>query len=90
MFISQELNVKFLESNENENTIYLSANVKKPERSQTNNLMMQLQLQANKNHPNSKAGGAMKIRAEINKLETETAMHRFVKQRIDSLKNEQD
>lgn len=65
----------------------LSANVKKPERSQTNNLMMRLQLQVSKNNPNSKAGGTVKIRVEINKLETETAMHRLVRQRTDSLKN---
>lgn len=68
----------------------LRANVKKPERSQTNNLMMCLQLQAIKNDPNSKAGGAVKIRAEINKLETETAMRRLVRQRTGSLKTKQD
>lgn len=57
----------------------LSANVKKPERSQTNNPMMRLQLQANKSNPNSKAGGTMKIRVEINKLQTEKAVHRLIK-----------
>jgi hypothetical protein len=88
---------KFLEVNENENTIYwnlwdtakavligkfiaMSANIKKNERSQINDLMIHLKLLEKKEQANPKTNrrrGIIKIRAEINKMETNKTIQRI-------------
>jgi hypothetical protein len=84
--INEEIK-KFLEVNENENTTYknlwntakaMSAYIKRSERSQINDLILHLKLlekQEQAKPKTSRRREIIKIRAEINEIETTTAKH---------------
>jgi hypothetical protein len=84
--INEEIK-KFLEVNENENTTYknlwntakaMSAYIKRSERSQINDLILYLKLlekQEQAKPKTSRRREIIKIRAEINEIETTTAKH---------------
>jgi hypothetical protein len=93
---------KFLEFNENENTMYrnlwdtakavlsgkfiaMSAYIKKTERSQINDLMIHLKLLEKQEQANPKINRRreiIKIRAEINEIETKKPFKELMKQKL--------